>query len=302
MVWPSGKAGACKALIPSSNLGTTFFFSDMLYLVTTPIGNLGDLSKRALETLEMVDSILCEDTRRAGLLLSKLGIKKPLESYHKFSEAKKETSLISKLEAGHKLALISDSGCPTICDPGQRLVAACHAQNIEVRALPGPSAPITALSLSGFPPTPFTFWGFLEKKPGDKETQLTQALLTPGTSLFFDSPARIKKSLALLAELAPEREVFVAREMTKLHETHYHGSATEVLEALPKDVLGEITFAIAPAVTKDGWQMLSPEKLTAWLESSLNLSSKEAIKCCAELLNKPKSEIYNKIIKNNDFN
>jgi 16S rRNA (cytidine1402-2'-O)-methyltransferase len=274
----------------------------MLYLVTTPIGNLGDLSKRALETLEKVDSILCEDTRRSGLLLSKLCIKKPLESYHKFSEAKKEASLISQLHEGKKIALVSDSGCPTICDPGQRLVAACHSEGIEVRALPGPSAPITALSLSGFPALPFTFWGFLEKKPGDKQTQLTQALLTPGTSLFFDSPARIRKSLELLCELAPEREVFVAREMTKLHETHYRGKAMEVLNALPKDVLGEITFAIAPGSSKDGWHLLSAEKLTSWLETGLNLSPKEAIKCCAELLNKPKSEIYNKIIKNNDFN
>jgi len=274
----------------------------MLYLVTTPIGNLGDLSKRALETLESVDSILCEDTRRSGLLLSKLGIKKPLESYHKFSEAKKEAFLISQLEEGHNIALVSDSGCPTICDPGQRLVACCHNHGIEVRALPGPSAPITALSLSGFAPTPFTFWGFLEKKPGDKKTQLTQALLTPGTSLFFDSPSRIKKSLLLIEELAPERELFVAREMTKLHETHYRGKASDILQALPKEVLGEITFAIAPASSKDGWQMLSPEKLTSWLERSLKLSPKEAIKCCSELLNKPKSEIYNKIIKNNDFN
>ncbi len=274
----------------------------MLYLVTTPIGNLQDLSKRAIETLAEADLILCEDTRRSGLLLSQLKIKKPLKSYHKFNESKQLDKVIALMREGQKIALISDSGTPALCDPGQSLIDACHKCGIPLSAIPGPSAPLTALCLSGFATTPFTFWGFCERQTEPLSRQLIQALTTPGTSLFFESPKRLKKTLKQIDSLDPSREIFVARELTKIYESLYRGTAEEILSNLPDPLLGEITLAISPSLPDSSWQALDTHKLVLWLEKELSLSRKEALKCTAQLTLRPKSEIYNKIIKNNDFN
>jgi len=274
----------------------------MLYLVTTPIGNLQDLSERAIKTLAEADLILCEDTRRSGLLLSLLKLKKPLKPYHKFNESKELDKVIALMQEGQKVALISDSGTPALCDPGQSLVEACHKHAIAISAIPGPSAPLTALCLSGFATTPFTFWGFCERQTQALTHQMIQALTTPGVSLFFESPKRLKKTLQLIDSLDPSRTLFVARELTKMHESLYKGVAKEVLSNLPEPLLGEITLAIGPSSPDSSWQSLDTHKLVSWLESELNLSRKEALKCAAQLTLRPKSEIYNKIIKNNDFN
>ena len=189
MAWPSGKAGACKAPILSSNLGATYFFSELtlLYIVTTPIGHLEDISYRAIKILQECDAILCEDTRHSSTLLNRYNIKKPLIAYHKFNEASILTKTLQDLQAGQNLVLISDAGTPCINDPGGRLTAACVENRIPFTAIPGPCSIIQALVLSAFPLDQFQFIGFLPKKP---KKIVRQILFYPGCTVAFESPER----------------------------------------------------------------------------------------------------------------
>lgn len=215
----------------------------MLYLVATPIGNLGDLTYRAVKTLSSCDYILCEDTRHAAGLLKAYEIKKPLRSYHGFNAARKEDEIVEDLRAGKDIALISDAGTPGISDPGQRLVQRCLAEELEYTALPGACSPIIALTLSGFESEPFQFAGFLPKKPSHLKQALNDALTYRGTTIFLESPHRVIKTLKLLEEMAPERKLGVARELTKIHEEVRIGTASELLNITSK---GEIVLLIPP--------------------------------------------------------
>ena len=167
----------------------------MLYLVSTPIGNLSDITHRAIETLKSVDYILCEDTRRSSILLKAHGITTHLKSFHKFSEKREEERVVENLKSGKSIALISDAGTPGIADPGQRLVARCRKEGISVTSLPGPSAPIVALTLSGFSMERFQFLGFLPKKTSERKQLLNSMLFYSGVSIFFESPKRIQATL-----------------------------------------------------------------------------------------------------------
>ncbi|MEY2505806.1 MAG: rRNA (cytidine1402-2-O)-methyltransferase [Verrucomicrobiota bacterium] len=220
----------------------------MLYLVATPIGNLNDITLRALEVLKSVDVIAAEDTRHSGNLLRHFEIRKPLVSYHEHNEAMRSQELAERLAAGENVALITDAGMPGLSDPGARLIKRCIEQNLAFTVLPGASSILTALVGSGFSLEKFCFRGFLPVKSGQRERELRAAAESKETSVFFESPYRILKTLAACAELMPERQLCVARELTKKFEDFRRGTAAELLahyEARPAK--GEITLVIEGA-------------------------------------------------------
>ena len=220
----------------------------MLYLVATPIGNLGDITLRAIEVLKSADLIACEDTRHSGNLLRHLQISKPLISYHEHNEAKRTAELIEQLASGKTLALITDAGLPGISDPGHRLLRACIQRGVPYTVIPGPSAVLTALIGSGFPAESFYFGGFLPPKSGGRERDLIAAAARPETSIFFESPHRLLKSLTVCAEHFPDRPVCVARELTKQFEEFRIGTGSELLAHYSaRSVKGEIVLLISPA-------------------------------------------------------
>ncbi|HEY1082036.1 MAG TPA: 16S rRNA (cytidine(1402)-2'-O)-methyltransferase [Prosthecobacter sp.] len=218
-----------------------------LYLVGTPIGNLADITLRALHILKSVSVIACEDTRHSGRLLSHHGIRARLISLNEHNEARRIPELVSQIQQGGSIALISDAGMPTVSDPGQRLVQSTVAAGLKVEGIPGPSAVLTALAASGLPTTPFYFGGFLPHKKGQRNTELAAALQRESTSVYFESPYRLVDTLAMLAEQAPEHRVVVARELTKKFEEFQRGPARNVLSHYQaKPPKGEITLVIAP--------------------------------------------------------
>ena len=204
--------------------------SGRIILVPTPIGNLGDITLRALEILRAADRIACEDTRHSGPLLAHHGISgKPLVALHEHNETRRVPDLIAAARAGETIALITDAGMPGISDPGYRLVQACIETGVPFEVLPGPSAVITALIGSGFPCHAFRFGGFLSVKSGKRRSALAAALASGETGIFFESPHRILTTLEILAELDPAARACVARELTKKFETYHRGTAAEVL-------------------------------------------------------------------------
>jgi 16S rRNA (cytidine1402-2'-O)-methyltransferase len=201
----------------------------MLFLIATPIGNLADLSARAISTIEACDYLLCEDTRHTRILLNHYNLKKPLKSYHLFNESSRTNEVISDLESGMTIGLVSDAGTPCIADPGYLLVSQCRASQIPVSPIPGPNAAIAALSVSGFDTNRFQFVGFLPKKPGKLKAMIQEMLDFSGTSVCYESPFRVKGTLKAIASLSPNRPLFIAREITKKFEEYYLGTAVELL-------------------------------------------------------------------------
>jgi 16S rRNA (cytidine1402-2'-O)-methyltransferase len=218
-----------------------------LFLVPTPIGNLEDITLRAIRVLGEVDAILAEDTRNTGKLLKHLGISKPLYSHHAHNEHAGVLGVIKMLESGKKMALVSDAGTPGISDPGYLLVKACLAKGIEIESLPGATALIPALVNSGFPTDRFIFEGFLPHKKG-RQTRFKAMALEERTIVLYESPHRIIKTLEQIVEfIGPDRQVLVAREITKLHEQMHRGSAEDVLKQFqnqPDKVRGEMVVII----------------------------------------------------------
>lgn len=218
-----------------------------LYLVATPIGNLADITLRALDALKRVDLIACEDTRHSGRLLSHHGIRGRLISLNEHNEARRIPELIAHIRSGGSVALISDAGMPTVSDPGQRLVQSIVAAGLRVESLPGPSAVLTALAASGLPTVPFYFGGFLPHKKGQREKELMAAMQREATSLYFESPYRLVDTLGMIVAAKPEHRVVVARELTKKFEEFQRGPAQQVLSHYQtKPPKGEITLVIAP--------------------------------------------------------
>ena len=219
----------------------------MIALVPTPIGNLGDITRRAIESLEGADRIACEDTRQTGKLLSHLNIQgKTLVSLHEHNEIRRIPEIIAAARSGEAIAVVSDAGMPGVSDPGYRLVQACLEAEIEFEVLPGPSAVLTALVGSGLPVHAFHFHGFLPVKKGKRLKALESALDAEGTTLFFESPHRIVSTLRVLADAHPDARCCVARELTKKFETYHRGTASELLahfQAHPPK--GEIVFLLS---------------------------------------------------------
>lgn len=215
-----------------------------LYIVPTPLGNLGDITHRAVETLREVDGVACEDTRRTLGLLNHLGISKPLWSYHAHSSPKRLQQLIETLRAGRRVALVSDAGTPGLSDPGTELVQAAVSAGIPVVPLPGPCAAVTALVASGLPTDRFFFIGFLPRRATRAKRWLKQAQATEGTVVIYESPYRTSGTLRLIEETAgPDTPVVIARELTKIHEEFLRGTAREVRERLEKKpLIGEVVI------------------------------------------------------------
>jgi 16S rRNA (cytidine1402-2'-O)-methyltransferase len=218
----------------------------MLYIVATPIGNLGDITLRAVEILQGADLIAAEDTRHSGILLKRYQISKPLISYHEHNEAMRTAQFVERLAAGEKIALITDAGMPGISDPGARLIRECIKRALPFTVVPGPSSILTALVGSGFSTEKFFFGGFLPNKSGGREREMRAAAARTETSVFFESPYRLVKTLKASIEILEDRQICVARELTKKFEEFRHGTASALLahyEAHPPK--GEIVLLIS---------------------------------------------------------
>src|SRR3954468_20338369 len=218
----------------------------MLYVVATPIGNLGDITLRALEIFKDVDFVAAEDTRHSGILLKHYQIAKPFVSYHEHNEAMRTAQLVERLAAGEKIALITDAGMPGISDPGARLIRECIKRGLDFTIIPGPSSILTALVGSGFSAEKFFFGGFLPNKSGRRERELRAASTREETSIYFESPYRLTKTLKASVDIFPDRQFCVARELTKKFEEFRRGTAADLLayyEAHPPK--GEIVLLIS---------------------------------------------------------
>lgn len=271
----------------------------MLYLVSTPIGNLGDLSFRAIEVLKSSFCILCEDTRHSSILTRHYDISVKLRSFHKFSEASKEEEIIQLLKGGHPISLISDAGTPGICDPGERLVSRCVKEGIPVVNIPGACALVSALVCSGLPTSPFQFIGFFPKKESDLINTLDQISSYKGTSLGYVSPHHIEKVIATVAERSPKQRLVIARELTKKFEDYLRGSAEELLLKLREaPIKGEIVLLFdAPTVLEGNyWNGFTEEEHVKWVESNLGLERKEAIKVAAKERGISKRDLYRQLL------
>lgn len=201
-----------------------------LYLVATPIGNLEDITLRALRTLRECDLIAAEDTRHTGQLLNHFNISRPMVSYFRFNEAKRSEEIIERLRGGQKVALVTDAGTPGISDPGERVVKAALAAGCRVESVPGPCALIVALTASGLPTAEFHFIGFLPHKSGQRRKRLEQAREMPGTLVLYEAPYRVQKLMQELSETLPGRPVVLARELTKKFEEFLRGTPADLLE------------------------------------------------------------------------
>jgi 16S rRNA (cytidine1402-2'-O)-methyltransferase len=275
--------------------------SGVLYLVATPIGNLEDVTLRALRILKEADVIACEDTRQTQKLLTHYGITARTVSYHEHNEMTRAAELVVELEQGARVALVSDAGMPAISDPGYRLIALAIRHGVPVVPIPGASAFVAALAASGLPTDSFRFGGFLPAKRGARRAELEQIKDLPRTQIFYEAPHRLRETLADVVEvLGPERQVVIAREVTKLHEEFLRGCAAELLELAEKRVLkGEITLLIrapepaqAPAAQEVG------RGVRGRLEEVMQerqLDQKAALKVVAREMGVSKSEAYREL-------
>ncbi len=267
-----------------------------VYLVATPIGNLADISKRALETLETVDLIACEDTRHTGKLLAHYGIKKKLVSYHEHNENARAEEFAALLEQGKSIAVVSDAGTPAICDPALKIVQKAHEIGAKVVAIPGAVAFVSALIVSGLPTDSIFFGGFLPSKKNERRKRLAEVSSIPATLLFYETPHRLAKSLIDCLEILGNRKAAVVREITKLHEEMILGSLEELTEKFSSgEVRGEIVLVINQEETANRQSPIAnkkslPERV-AELENE-GIDRKLALKKAAKEFGLPRSEAY----------
>lgn len=263
----------------------------MLYFIATPIGNLDDISGRALQTLKTSDLILCEDTRHSQILLQRYGIEKPLLSFHQFNEREREERVLAHLREGQTLSVLTDAGTPLISDPGLPLVQACIREGLPFSAIPGPCSPILALALSGFETDRFQFVGFLPRESGPLKELLRSLFFYRGTSIAFESPQRLLATLAIISAIAPDRELAVARELTKKFEECRRGTASVLLQHFQsREPRGEIILLIRMGPPPE--IEIGVIELVELLKELHGLSTKEAIQAAAKLKDLPKSEVY----------
>lgn len=233
---------------PTSNLALPPLTPGTLYLVATPIGNLEDITLRALRTLKECDVVAAEDTRRTGRLLQHFGIAKPLLSYFQFNEARRSEEILERLRRGEKVALVTDAGSPGISDPGERVVRAAIGAGLRVESVPGPSALVAALTASGLPTEEFHFIGFLPHKSGQRRRELERLRGVGGTLVLYESPYRVEKLLGELNEVFAERTVVLARELTKRFEEYLRGTPATLLAQIRQRALkGEFVVLVGGA-------------------------------------------------------
>ena len=271
--------------------------SGFLYIVGTPIGNLNDLSNRAINILTNVSLIACEDTRQTKKILNKFNFKNNIISFNQHNSFQKIPKLINELKEGKSLALVSDAGMPSICDPGEDLIKEARNNKLNIICIPGPCAAITALVSSGFPSSKFIFEGFLPKKKTEREKILLEISNNEKTTILFESPHRLKKLLNELREhLGGEREIKVSRELTKIFEEHIGSNINEVIDYFErKEVLGEITIVIKGINKKIKNLEFDESELKKELKDLIiaGLSLSQASKYLAKKNNLSKSVIYN---------
>jgi 16S rRNA (cytidine1402-2'-O)-methyltransferase len=259
-----------------------------LYLVATPIGNLGDITLRALDVLAAVDRVICEDTRVSGKLLEYFGIKKPLLPYNDHNADKQRGGILEMLREGQKIAFISDAGTPLVSDPGYKLVRECVAESIAVTALPGANAPLTALQLSGLPSDAFCFLGFLPNKSVARKKYLAEWKNAQASLIAFETAPRLLDALTDIREALGEREVAVARELTKLHEEVLRGNISKLIDNF-EEPKGEIVLVIG----KGEEAAMADDDVEAALAKALKtMSTKEAASYVAEISGRSKKELY----------
>ena len=264
----------------------------ILYLVATPIGNLQDMTYRAVDILKSVDKIYAEDTRNSIVLLKHYNINTKLESYHEFNQDIKTDEIVNELEKGMKIAIISDAGLPVISDPGYKIVSAAIDANIAVATIPGASAGISALIASGLPPMPYTFYGFLDSKKTKRISELNNLKYIENTIIFYEAPHRIKETLEDILEVFGDRRCVIARELTKTYEEYIRGSVKELLEI--DSIKGEIVLIV------DGYkdEVVKNIDPNSKIEELISLGYKpnEAIKEVSKLFNLSRKELYNSYI------
>ncbi|MGE5390678.1 MAG: 16S rRNA (cytidine(1402)-2'-O)-methyltransferase [Deltaproteobacteria bacterium] len=269
----------------------------ILYICATPIGNLEDVTIRLLKTLRQADLIACEDTRHTLKLLNRYRIKRPLTSYHQHSKLEKADYIIGQLQEGKRVALVSDAGMPGISDPGTALVAKAIENGIKIEVVPGPSAVISALSLSGMDTTSFIFAGFLPSRRGERQKAINAIAREPRTIVLYEAPHRLLDTLRDLAEIiGEERPAAVMREMTKLHESVVRDTVGKLLEHFEQDKpRGEITLVIAPYLPPPSGE-ISLDQVMLEVEELIErgMEKKEAFKLKAREYKIAKSTIYNR--------
>lgn len=295
-----------QSITPAGNLAKSYVVGQAeiqarpleaaLYLVATPIGNLGDITLRALETIAAADILACEDTRVTRVLLDRYGIRQRPIAYHEHNAAEAGPRLIEALAGGRSVALVSDAGTPLVSDPGFRLVEQAQAAGIRVVPIPGPSAVLAALTASGLPSDAFLFAGFLPVKDGQLRTRLSQFVATPATLIFFESPRRLADTLVAMAEvLGNERRAAIGRELTKTFEEMRTGTLAELAAhyadaATPK---GEIVVCIAPSEEKAD----APEDIDRLLVSlAAEMPASKAAAEAARMTGQPKQALYRRLM------
>ncbi len=265
-----------------------------LLLVGTPLGNLQDMSPRAVAALKSADLILCEDTRHTRKLLTHFGIDRPTDSYHEHNEDEKAAHLIARIEGGETLALVSDAGMPVISDPGYRIVRLARERGVEVEPIPGPFAGVLALAASGIAPLPFTFLGFTPHRQGERLDFYRSAAELGHTTVVYESPERVIASLEDALTVLGDTEITMAREMTKMHEELLSGRISEVLATLRsrERVYGEITLVLAAAARET--VEATPEQIRTEFERlrESGMRRNDAVKAVAEKFSLRKNDVY----------
>lgn len=268
-----------------------------LYLVPTPIGNLEDMTYRAVRILREADCIAAEDTRNTKKLCNHFEIHTPLISYHEHNRQQSGEAILARLRSGSRVALVSDAGMPAISDPGYELVQACIEEDIPVVALPGANAALTALIASGISPQPFYFYGFLNRSRKEKKKELEELRKKDGAIIFYESPHRLKETLAILHEYLGNRPIVLARELTKRFEEYIRGTISEALEwASTQEVRGEFVLIVEGSneVEEEAvwWEDVSLKEHVDHYVDSRGLKPNDAIKQVAKERNIPKREVY----------
>jgi 16S rRNA (cytidine1402-2'-O)-methyltransferase len=269
-----------------------------LVIVGTPLGNLGDMTPRAVAALKTADLILCEDTRHTRKLLTHFGIDRPTDSYHDHNEDEKAESLVARMEQGETLALVSDAGMPVVSDPGYRIVRMARQRGLAVEPIPGPFAGVLALAASGIAPLPFTFLGFTPHRQGERLDFYRTAAELGHTVVLYESPERVIASLEDAREVFGDAEVMVAREMTKMHEEFLGGRISEVLLVLQQRdrVHGEITLILGAAARQA--TEVTTEELRAEFERLRDggMRRNDAVKAVAEKFGMRKNDVYRVLV------
>ena len=268
-----------------------------LYIVATPIGNLEDITLRAIKTLKEVDLISAEDTRHTLKLLNHLEISKPLISYHRHNEDTKTDILIKELEQGKNIALVSDAGTPGICDPGEEVIKRCIEEEIKIVPIPGACAMINALICSGLDTKEFAFIGFLPLNKKNRKEKLEEIQNETKTTILYEAPHKLETTLKDLREIIGDRKIVLARELTKIHEEYLRENIDELIEKA-KDIKGEIVLILEGAKKNEKmfWTKLSIEEHYKYYEEK-GLNKKEIVKQIAKDRNVNKNEIYQKFLE-----